>query len=338
MSGPGDTQAARPQRKFPGRWQDLVKLGVSAGLVVLVLQRVSFQELQAQLLRIRPSALLLPFVLIATSNLLGALQWGWLVRAAGVTSRRGRLLGLYLAGLFFNNFWIGNLGGDVYKVVSLGRTSGALGRVAGATLADRVIGASALCVLALVAALDSLVHGHIPAHVSLLVLACTVAAVGAAGVLLHPDWGRRLEAVLSRKPRGRLLERAARLLAYLGEYRERAGVLRAVFLLSLVIQSARVLAHYCVGLAMGWTLHAADLARFFLIIPLLGLVVALPISINGWGAREWAGVALFAPLGRGPEESVTLLALTAALAVVASLAGSLWFVVESWAWARSRHA
>jgi glycosyltransferase 2 family protein len=334
MSGPGDTQAARPPRR--SGWLDLVKVAVSAGLVYLILQRVSLQDLQAQLLRTRPSALILPFALIATSNLLGALQWGSLVRAAGVTSRGGRLLGLYLAGLFFNNFWIGNLGGDVYKVVALGRTAGGLGRVAGATVADRVIGAAALCVLALIAALDSLVHGHMPAEVSLLVLAGSVVVVAASGVLLHPVWGQRLEAALGRKPRGRLLDRCARLLGYLGEYRERAGMLRAVFLLSLVIQSARVLAHYCVALAMGWTLHAADLTRFFLVIPLLGLVVALPISINGWGAREWAGVALFAPLGRGAEESVALLALTAALAVVASLAGSLWFVVESWTWARGR--
>ena len=34
MSGPGDTQAAQPPRR--SRWQDLVKLAVSAGLVVLV--------------------------------------------------------------------------------------------------------------------------------------------------------------------------------------------------------------------------------------------------------------------------------------------------------------
>jgi len=334
MSAPGDTQANRLQPRSGGWWQNLVKLAVSASLLWLILQRFSFEDLKAQVVHTQASALVLPFTVLVASNLLGALQWGWLLRAAGVVCRRGRLLGLYLAGLFFNNFWVGNVGGDVYKVVHLGRSAGAFGRVAGATLVDRIVGAAALCVLALVAAGAGLGSKRIPLGLALVVVGASLATVGAAGVLLHRDWGRWVQAALGRAPLGRLSARLVQLCGYLGEYRERGRVLHGVFLLSLVIQSARVLAHYCVGVAMGWTLHAADLGRFFLVIPVLGLVVALPISINGWGVREWAGVALFAPLGRGAAESVALLALTASLAFVASLAGGVWFVVESWSWGR----
>jgi hypothetical protein len=86
----------------------------------------------------------------------------------------------------------------------------------------------------------------------------------------------------------------------LSAYRNRSRLLNRVFLLSLVIQSSRVVAHFGVGLAMGWSLHAADLAKFFLVIPLLGLITALPISVGGWGVREWAGMAL-APSSRGED-------------------------------------
>ena len=85
---------------------------------------------------------------------------------------------------------------------------------------------------------------------------------------------------------------------------------------------------------MGWTLVASDLAKFFLVIPILGLVIALPISIGGWGVREWAGVMLFAPLGRDGEESVTLLALTASLTFVVSLGGGVFFLIAGWPRAR----
>jgi uncharacterized protein (TIRG00374 family) len=246
---------------------------------------------------------------------------------------RSRLLALYFAGLFFNNLGIGNLGGDVYKILKLGRSEGALGRVASATIVDRVVGAAALCSLALVAAGKGLWEGGIPTSLSLLVLAFSAGTLAVVGIVLHPRVGRRMEGVFQALPLPGLGLRLTRLVGYLQEYRERAGTLNLVFLLSLVIQAARVMAHYCVGLAMGWTLQGTDLGKFFLVIPVLGLVISLPISIGGWGVREWAGIVLFAPLGRSGEEAVTLLALTATLTFAVSLLGGIAVLLGSVPWA-----
>jgi len=97
---------------------------------------------------------LLPFVIILAGNLLGAAQWGWIVRSSGLLASRVRIFVLYFIGLFFNNFLFGNLGGDVYKIYSLGRSQGAVAHVAGATVVDRLIGLSALCALAVFAAFE----------------------------------------------------------------------------------------------------------------------------------------------------------------------------------------
>ncbi len=316
----------------PSRWRTwsagAAKLTVSLLLLWLVLRRFSYQELAAQVARTRLEALVLPLLMILASNLLGALQWGTLVRASGLTVARGRLLRLYFASLFFSNLGVGNLGGDAYKIFKLGRSEGALGRVAGATIVDRVVGASALCALALIVAAGSLGREHVPGFLSLLVLACSFVILGLSAVVLHPASAARFERLLRSLPWPSINTRLARLLGYLREYGERVPVLRAVFLLSLVIQSARVGAHYCVGLAMGLDLHASDLSKFFLVIPILGLLVALPLSIGGWGVREWAGAVLFVPLGRSGEEAVTLLALTATLTFLVNLVGGL--VVWLW--------
>ncbi|MFQ5600401.1 MAG: lysylphosphatidylglycerol synthase transmembrane domain-containing protein [Candidatus Krumholzibacteriia bacterium] len=305
-----------------------LKVAISASLLWLILRRFSFQDLKEQVLQTQTGALLLPLGIILASNLLGAVQWGWLVRTSGLVIGGGRLLGLYFTGLFFNNFLIGNLGGDVYKIYSLGRSEGALGRVAGATVVDRLVGVSALCTLALVAAVVALVRGRIPTPLTLLVLVFSVATMAFAGVVLHAHFGEKAERWLQGLPLGGLSARLGRLLGYLREYRERTAVLNGAFMLSLLIQSSRVLAHYFVGVAMGWSLVAADLGKFFLVIPILGLVIALPISIGGWGVREWAGVALFVPLGHDGEEAVTLLALTASLAFLISLLGGMAFFVR----------
>ncbi len=318
--------------------QAAVKIAISSFLLWLVLRRFDPAVLRTQVENTSLRALVLPFGIVLLSHLLGAVQWGWLVRTSGLAVAGRRLAALYWTGLFFNHFGIGNIGGDVYKIYALGKREGALGRVAGATIVDRVIGAAALCALALIASGAALWHGTVPGPLSLWVLGVSALTLAAAAVVLHPRVGGELEGVLQRLPLGGAGARLVRLMGYLGEYRKRGGVLHGVFLLSLAIQAARVIAHFCVGLGLGWNLHASDLGKFFLVIPVLGLLIALPISIGGWGVREWAGVALFAPLGQSGEEAVTLLALTALLAFAISTAGGAVVLLGGVPWARRSHA
>lgn len=331
MSAPGEVSR---NSRIPGGWPlGLVKLAVSVTLLGLVLRRVSLAGLEAQVRQTDAPALLVPFALILASNLLGAMQWTWILRSAGIGLGFGRLLRAYWVGLFFNNFTLGSVGGDVFKIMSVGRDAGTLGRVAGATIVDRAVGLVALCTLALIASVAELPRQRVPKEQALLVLGFSVLVLGGAALVLDPRSGgvvgRRIERL------GGVGARLGRLVGYLRDYRDRTRLLNGVFLLSLVIQGSRVAAHFCVGLAMGWTLQPFDMGKFFLVIPILGLLIALPISIGGWGIREWAGVALFAPLGHGGEEAVTLLALTATLTLVASLGGAVALVASG---ARSRAA
>jgi uncharacterized protein (TIRG00374 family) len=299
----------------------LGKFAVSATLLGLLVRRISWAELRGELQQTHVPALIVPFAIILISNVLGAAQWHWILRAAGVGSGFWRVLRAYTIGLFLNNFMLGTVGGDVYKIYTLGR-SGEMRRVAGATIVDRVIAMSALCTLGLVAALAELRSDRLPVEQTLFIIAFVLLLMGTAAVLLHPRYGEALVRRLAALPLGRFGARLARLVDHLRDYRQQPRLLNRMFLLSLVIQGSRVVAHFCVGLAMGWPLHAADLGKFFVVIPILGLIIALPISIGGWGVREWAGMALFGPLGHGGEEAVSLLALTAMLTLVASLAGA----------------
>jgi uncharacterized protein (TIRG00374 family) len=332
MPAPEEALVPDRQTRIPGGgWRlELLKLAVTGTLLWLILRRFSFQELKEQVQQTHVPALLLPFAILCASNLLGAAQWAWILRGAGLGLGFGRVLRLYSIGLFFNNFLLGSLGGDVYKIYTLGRGSGEMARVAGATIVDRAVGLSALCTLALIAALVALYSGELPLELVLVVLAFSAGIVGGTGLLLHPRLGDGVVRAVRRLPLGAAGPRVERLLGHVREYRQRVHLLNGAFVLSLVIQSSRVLAHFAVALAMGWSLHAAELGKFFLVIPILGLLISLPISIGGWGVREWAGVALFAPMGHGGTEAVTLLALTATLTFVASLAGALALLEPLW--------
>src|SRR5678815_4821140 len=113
MSAPGDPQ--RPRVLGSGWAATLGKLAVSATLLVLLLRRISWAELRGELQQTHVPALIVPFAIILISNVLGAAQWHWILRAAGVGSGFWRVLRAYTVGLFLNNFMLGTVGGDVYK-------------------------------------------------------------------------------------------------------------------------------------------------------------------------------------------------------------------------------
>src|SRR5262245_46769197 len=135
---------ARQPRILRSDWRlALLKLLVSGSLVTLVVRRFSIEGLRSELASTHWAALLVPLGLVIVANILGAVQWHWLLRAAGVAPGFLPALRAYFAGLFLNNFMLGNIGGDVFKIYSLGRGSGDVARVAGATIVDRMVGVSA---------------------------------------------------------------------------------------------------------------------------------------------------------------------------------------------------
>jgi uncharacterized membrane protein YbhN (UPF0104 family) len=268
------------------------------------------------------TALAVPFAIILASNLLAAAQWHWILRVAGVGVGFWRAVRSYFIGLFLNNFMLGTIGGDVYKVVAVGAGWDRCGRSQArpSSIAPSVCRRSARWRWS--PAIAELPRARIPTAQTLLLLAFSLAVMGTSATLLHPRWGEAVTRWIASLPLGGLGARIGRLLDHLRDYRRQPKLLNGAFVLSLVIQASRIVAHYCVGLALGWPLHAADLGKFFLVLPILGLIISLPISLGGWGVREWAGMALLAPLGHGGSEAVALLALTATLTLLASVVGA----------------
>jgi hypothetical protein len=86
---------------------------------------------------------------------------------------------------------LGSVGGDVYKIWVVGRAGGGVGVVAGATIVDRLVGLSALCTLASVAALLEIPSSRVPVGQLVFVLAFGLAVLGTSSLLLHPRTVKR---------------------------------------------------------------------------------------------------------------------------------------------------
>jgi uncharacterized protein (TIRG00374 family) len=122
------------------------------------------------------------------------------------------------------------------------------------------------------------------------------------------------------------IERAiSRLMDDLHGYKHQGGALVTAIAASMLVQVGRILAHYLVGLALG---VRVAMGYYFLFVPVLAALVSLPISMNGLGIREGAGVVLFKMSGMTNEQAFAVPFLTYLASVLISLIGGLIFVTR----------
>ncbi len=303
----------------------LLKVGLSFGLLAWVLYRVNPDHLVARMLAVDPRWLGLAALTFAASNVLGALQWGRLLELSGVRLPLLKVLSFYWVGLFFSNVLPANVGGDVVRIVDVTRSTGSKRSAVGATLLDRIIGFVAISLLGVIALpmVPLSGTGMLLWLVVLLFSMVTVVlclTVYRRGVLGFAErWVSRIEFLSF----GR---RYTALADELHSYRRHTGSLLVLVSLAFVIQVLRVLVHVMVARGLGMTLPAA---WFFVIVPILAVVVVLPISIAGLGVRETAAVGLFGRVGVTPTVAVVHQLSTFFLTLAVNLIGGVLFIARS---------
>jgi uncharacterized protein (TIRG00374 family) len=248
-----------------------------------------------------------------------AWRWQRLLAARGVREPLGRLVRTYFVGYAAGQVLPTSLGGDASRIYEeTRRHPGAGGAVAGTVLLERLLGAIATLVLA--AAGFALAVGRYDVGGYLWVeLAFVVGAVAAAVVV----FSQRLHPLLQRtRPllRTLRLERPLRE-AYLGLHAFRADVplLAAMFALTLVVAAARVLAIWCSGKAVGVDLSPRP---YYVMGPLLFLVMLVPFTVNGLAVRESFFVSFLGTLHVKPDPAFATGFLFFVVTIVLALPGA----------------
>ncbi len=302
----------------------VVKLALSVAMMMFLFARIPAQEVGQALRQASPRALVAAGLVMLGSNLLGAYQWWRLLSAIEIRIPLWKVCAYYHVGLFFNNFLPANIGGDIARVVDASRYSRTRAAALSSVVMDRAMGTLALAGLALVTTLPAIDRFHL----SLAYLALVVFFVASAiflWALLHPRFLDTLEFVMSRVGLGRLKPHLDELARNLADFRGQQRRLFEVFAVAVVVQVARIGVHVLVGRSFG--LHIG-LVYFFLFVPLLAVIISLPISFNGIGVREGAGIVLFGLVGVGRASAFSLQFTTYLVAVAVSLLGALVFLAR----------
>jgi hypothetical protein len=301
------------RRRVPGL---VLKLAVSVALLVYLANRLDVELIAHEIASARRAGLVLAGAVFFVSNLLGAVQWRTLLGAAGVRLSRSRTLAYYLQGLFFGLFLPANVGGDVSRVVDTTRHTGEFGGAVAATVMDRLVGFYSMGSMAVLALI--LGGGGAPWVI-------TVPIVGFAGVNLAVAlalFSRRASGLLERLvnliPAERVRRTGVGLVRALHALGRRPGLLLGVFAISVVVQVLRITVHLLVARSMGIELAAGE---FFVIIPVLAVLLALPISVGGIGVRESAAVELFGHVGVAGAPAVGMQVTVFLLQILVTLPG-----------------
>lgn len=301
-----------------------LRLLLSVALVSWLLwaNRDSFARMQElRVVRLVPAALV-----FALSTLLGGWQWTLIMRRAELGVRPARLQAMYWVGLFFNNFLPGNVGGDLVKVSDVAVHTGKVARAVAGTLLDRMLGLSALVCVAFLAA--AILGDQTPAGLPWWALITLVSGVCLASMaLLSGRLGRGLVSVAARVRRGSSSGRLASLLGELRTWRADKGFVARVTLLALLVQGLRVLTHVLVAGAMEIELDPTRILQLYVLVPVLGVAVVLPISFNGLGVREFVATRLMPEIGIGAELALAMQLVTYLVQVAVSLIGGAVFAV-----------
>jgi glycosyltransferase 2 family protein len=230
----------------------------------------------------------------------------WLVRTSFVAYAAGQVLPT-------------SLGGDATRIYETARRHrGAGAAAAGTVLLERALGGAATLVLAAagfaLAVGRYTIGGYIWLELALVVCAATL-AFSLFSTRLHPLL-RRAQPLL----RALGIERPLReVYLALHAYRRDARLLAAMFGLTLVVQAARVLAIWCTGKAVGVELPPRP---YYVMGPLLFLVMLVPFTINGLAVRESFFVSFLGALGIAADPAFSTGFLFFVVTVAVSLPGA----------------
>lgn len=261
---------------------------VTVLLLTWAYQRISFSVWRETLLGVELGWVAAFVFLLFVNTGISTLKWQKILQADGVQIRFWRLFGSYMIGTFMNLFMPSTIGGDAYRLKSIGADA-SMAKSLSSILADRLSGFLAMMLIGLGCALAAFnVIGDaqmiwIPAALFLILVTGIIALLVGSPV----RWGMRLFR-LDKIPK--LYDFMDRCLQSFSMYRSNRALLMQTLGLSFVFQFLLVC---CIALLARGLGIEISLLLFFVFVPLITLLEAIPLSIFGLGWRDWGYVWFF---------------------------------------------
>jgi uncharacterized protein (TIRG00374 family) len=301
----------------------LVRLGISAALLYFVLRSIDLPAFWERVKGMNPAWILLALAAYAFTQSIAVWRWNRLLRAQHIEVERCRLTESIWVSMFFNNFLPSNIGGDVVRIADTAPAAGSKTLAMTVILMDRVLGLTALVIIASSGALvASLLGVHVPGA-RWLWMASALGAVAAIFVIAMPQLVGHALLPVRALDKPWLTERAQRLEDAVMRFRNAPTAVGGAFAGAMVVQIT-IVAFYLLtaeGLAVPLPIFLGAV-----LIPVSLVVQMAPVSINGFGVREAVFAFFFRRYGLPADAAVALSLVSTGMVMGLSLVGGFFFL------------
>ena len=288
------------------------------------------RQLVATLAAVQPSAMAISLLAMGGILLAGVARWRLVLQVQGLRLSWRRAIEITFVAHFFNSFLLGSTGGDVMRAIYAAReTRHQKTEAVIAVFMDRIMGLWSLLLFGCVFMIPNfaLIRSHELLKVCCVtVIAMTVAATLILLLALRGGLSSRwpwLRVWLTRLPKAAVIERSLRACRRFGK---EPGVLLKVLAISMGLNVLCVLQVQVI--ADGLTGFSLDRKLTALLIPVITALIALPITPNGIGMREYLFVKILygGPLTMDPNSAISLSLLAYGGSLVWSLVGGVVYL------------
>jgi uncharacterized membrane protein YbhN (UPF0104 family) len=280
----------------------------------------------AQVWRVASSTRAAPLFIAISLTLFdrALMAWRWLALIAPLPAAArpslGRVMRIFFVSTFVGTFLPASVGGDLVRAYALSAERVPMALSVASVMMDRALGVMSILLLGIVSV--SIAPDLAPPGVAAVLWLGAVACSALGMVVFGAAAAQWLGGMVERLPWAGPRRLAARLLEAVREYRFHHGALAAVLIASVAVQVLRVVQAYFLGLSLGID---SPLSAYFVVVPVILLLMLLPITINGIGTSQAAFIWCFGAIGVGRPEAFALSVLFVALGVVGNLPGGLLY-------------
>ncbi len=267
-----------------------VRIFVSLVLIGIIVSRIDLQKWLTITKSANIPGLGLAFIIVVLSLVVSARTWQIVLKTLNIRIPVKKLTTHYFVGLFFNNFLPTSIGGDVVRIYQVGKHTDRGTEATASVIVERLFGAFALGLTAVLAVLLSFNRSRpfLWIILAFFLLCSSLLVVATRKALLE---------LINRKfvpERFDLKSKAQDVLEAVHRSTQAKGSLLWVLILSLVFQIMVVFINYVIFNSLGLPVPFVYCLVF---TPLISALSMLPISVNGLGVREGGYIYFFTKVG-----------------------------------------
>lgn len=300
----------------------LIKIAISTLLMGILLRRFGLGKVADVMGQGRIMETGLAVLVLFASHVLGSVQWWILLRNDGIDIPWRQCLSFYFVGLFFNNFLISQVGGDMFRMVDVKRYSSKGASAVSSVFVDRMLGLFVMSSMTVLTAPWLFFQESINRKFLIPIALLVAGWLFILFILFNKKAARPFARLLDRLS-GRLVSRGRDVYENIHRFGNRGKWLFWPVALSIVVQSLRILTHYFLGLAVG--IHVS-LIYYFMFIPVVAIMASLPVSLGGLGMREQSGVVLFGLTGVVAVQATAMELMAYIISVFTTIPGGIVFI------------